>query len=144
MLPDCMSNIKQHFISENYRNAREITEYVNKKFHMDMLAIGISGEITFKEQIEFSIQELNTDNRLAVIYSDPGVLERFGIVHSNQHYHFVTQDDSEIVTGKINVLHIQQAKGLEFEKVQVIQTGMTSNELYVAMTRALSTLIIVG
>ena len=41
------------------------------------------------------------------------------------------------------VYTVKEAKGLEFSKVAVFDSGMTDNEKYVAYTRALSKLVVV-
>ena len=45
---------------------------------------------------------------------------------------------------KISVLTVENAKGLEFETVAVACEGMAVNELYIAYTRALDNLCVVG
>ena len=44
---------------------------------------------------------------------------------------------------QLNLMTIQDAKGLEFETVYVIDEGMSDNEKYVAYTRALNRLIVI-
>ncbi|MCF2660970.1 UvrD-helicase domain-containing protein [Pseudoflavonifractor phocaeensis] len=142
-LPTCMHNIERHRISENYRNALEITEYINKTFDMNMLAIGIPGQVFFSDRVSFSQNDLASDDRLAIIYSNESLLERYNVFRGHPTFYFWDKTDCGIKTGVINVLHVQQAKGLEFESVNVILEDMTENEQYVAMTRALSSLVII-
>lgn len=54
------------------------------------------------------------------------------------------EETGEIIRGIYNILPISLAKGLEFEKVIVIQQGMTMNEYYVACTRAIKELYVVS
>ena len=49
--------------------------------------------------------------------------------------------DIEIRNGFVHIISINDVKGLEFEKVIVLSSGMTRNEKYVAATRALTELI---
>ena len=52
------------------------------------------------------------------------------------------EETGKIIRGIFNVIPIAFVKGLEFEKVIVIQHGMQKNEYYVACTRAIKELYI--
>ena len=54
------------------------------------------------------------------------------------------RDTKAIVKNKYNVLTVAQAKGLEFERVVVLEKNMTQNQLYVACTRAIKQLTVVS
>ena len=41
----CENKFTLFTINENYRNAREITEYVNEKFSLNMHSIGMPGSV---------------------------------------------------------------------------------------------------
>ena len=53
-------------------------------------------------------------------------------------------DSKEILRGIYNVIPVTMTKGLEFEKVIVVQRGMDKNQFYVACTRAISELYVVS
>lgn len=141
-LPQFAIGITKYCISENYRNAKDITEYLNQRFAMNMLAIGITGKISFSNQISVVKEDLDGHDRLAIVYKNDETLKQYGVM-SNPIYHFMSDSENTIAVGKVNVVSVQQAKGLEFEKVWVIESGMNKNELYVAMSRALNELTIV-
>lgn len=52
-------------------------------------------------------------------------------------------ESREIVRGKYNVIPVSYTKGLEIEKVIVLQTDMDRNQFYVACTRAIGELYVV-
>ena len=53
-------------------------------------------------------------------------------------------NDKEIYKNCYNIITVDKAKGLEFEKVVVIEKNMTRNQLYVACTRAINELMVVS
>lgn len=144
--PPCMANIQKYQISENYRNALEITEYANQAFGMNMLPIGLHGTVsritTFSLQKEITFPQ--SGDRVAIIYKEMDDLYREGVTPENAKFHFLNETNSEIATEQINVLPISLAKGLEFERVYVIMDGMSENEKYVAATRALNELVLIS
>ena len=129
-------------LRENYRNALEITEFVNQTFEMDMLPIGILGSVCHASSVQVSESELESGDRIAVIYKEKASLSRYGITEDNSLFSFLDTQESELTPQKVNILSIFQAKGMEFEKVFVVCDGMSENERYVAMTRALNELVI--
>ena len=136
-VPKKLYEDKPYIINENYRNARQITEFTNKYFNMNMLPVGLDGV----QKIVKIIPEIAIDNddRVAVIISD-----------INDDYYINSETDvnyyvktSKIVRGEYNIIPVSMVKGLEFEKVIVIKKGMRRNEFYVACTRAISELYVV-
>ena len=125
-------------ISENYRNARQITDYVNQTYHMQMLPVGLAGI----QKCDDSIPDLEIapDDRVAIIVSGaPPVLNDFLCDHDAVFF----DEQGEIVRGTYNVISVANVKGLEFEKAIVILSGMTQNEQYVACTRAITELYVI-
>lgn len=49
----------------------------------------------------------------------------------------------EIGNGRVSLLYVDEAKGIEFDKVYVVGKKMERNEKYIAYTRALSKLVLV-
>lgn len=118
-------------LNENYRNTKEITNYLNSKFNNNILALGLSGEevkqIPYCDIIKY-INE-NETKRIAVIVSS-----------RNEKAIEMIKKDSLLATFLHNV---EESKGLEFEKVFVIDEFMTANEKYIAYSRALESLYII-
>lgn len=137
-IPSELYDDKPEFINENYRNARQITEYVNQIFDMNMLPVGLDGvQCTVKNIPEISISE---DDRVAIIVANQDIsMEEYRKCLEMNFY----VDSRQIVRGIYNVIPISLAKGLEFEKVIVFQKGMSENEFYVACTRAITELYVI-
>lgn len=141
-------NWKTFDMNQNYRNAKEITEYANNKFWLSMIPIGIEGSVR-----ELSLKKLGQINddfiskgRVAIIIKneDTTSLDYVkDIFHTNREFNVVSDDSNALQEDKINIITVSMSKGLEFENVVVFAKGMTRNEKYVACTRALKNLIVV-
>ena len=68
----------QFNINENYRNAYQITEYINKEFNMSVVPIGIKGII---KEIDINtigkVLSINNSDRLAIIVRDRNIFDRY-------------------------------------------------------------------
>ena len=139
---ECVDSTWGNFeISENYRNAYDITQYVNNKFNMNMMPIGIKGNV-FTEKFSIDAFKLSIeDDRIACIVKDNNPITIEFAKHEK--FNIITDSDNSIIRGKINVVPVSLVKGLEFERVYVIPEGMSRNEEYVAYTRALNELYII-
>lgn len=130
----------------NYRNTVEITEFCNREFHMNVKPIGITGKPVTIKTLNAAIQE-------AVQFQKQDAKRTVAIL-----YHYGEQPTSNMLyrlldpaimswdkvqVGKISILSVTSAKGLEFDLAVVIPTGMVDNEKYIAYTRAVEQLIIV-
>ena len=131
---------RQYELNENYRTASDITEYVNKRFGVNMYKIGLPGSV--KESNKLFLQKLNNNDRGAIIIADETILKEMDFASINVDVHYYKKGDT-IHRNVYNVLSVSQAKGLEFEHVVVIDKNMTKNQLYVACTRAIRSLEIV-
>lgn len=135
----------QFNINENYRNAYQITEYINKEFNISVIPIGIKGiikdiDINTIDKVLF----INNSDRLAIIVKDKNIFDRYILNNYNiDLFNFVFNDTDKLVKDKINVISVLMSKGLEFEKVVVINNNMSINEMYVSYTRALNELYII-
>lgn len=136
-----MSFAGEYELKENYRNSSEITEYVNNRFGMDMYKIGLPGSV--KESNALSLGELENNDRAAIIIADETVLTQLDLTAANENVRYYNEEGA-IHKNCYNVLTVAQAKGLEFERVIVIDKNMTQNQLYVACTRAIRDLDIVA
>lgn len=97
-----------------------------------MLPVGLNGvQKTVKSMPDVAIA---MDDRVAVIAESVTDDLRATLKEYDVNYY---EETGEIIRGIYNVLPISLAKSLEFEKVIVIQQGMTKNEYYVACTRVI-------
>ncbi len=139
-------------LEENYRNARQITDYCNSIFGMKMLPINLPGAGVHEVQdysefikIMVSVFQKPQNPGLSCIiiknteeaYTILQVLDMF-----TNRIQDMTQGVSELQPYKWNIITVQQAKGLEFETVFAISGRMTNNEKYITYTRALDELYV--
>ena len=137
-------------MNENYRNVRQITQYCNKRFNMNMYAINLDGEGVhecrdYAQFIEILFQLFRTPRNggiSSIIIKNEGEVDFLKDVMGtlSEKMNDITSKPSELLPDKWNVLTIDQAKGLEFETAIVLSGRMTENEKYIAYTRALNNL----
>lgn len=131
---------KKFVLNENYRNSDEIIQYYNQKLSMHNLSFGLKTKDV--ETISFEmfkwkvILSLVLGNRTAIICNDCNII--FDDIKE-----FCSFNDLS-TTNKATVLTVKQARGLEYDTVFVYDKDMTRNERYIAYTRALSELYILG
>ena len=127
-------NATEYVLNENYRNTVEITEFVNHEFNYKLTAIGLNGErvasIDQKDIPEAVDRELSNNNRIAFICKDEKNMVPFFAKYR--------------MNDKVSVFSdIKDVKGLEYDVVFVLPTGMTLNEKYIAYTRPLIKLYVI-
>ncbi len=139
-------------MQENYRNASQITEYCNRKFNMQMNAINTPGkgvhEMQTEEEfrVEMITQLMDTQRAglAAILVANVAearyLLEKFSVYE--QKFHDMTDEDFSIHRTRWNIIHIDDAKGLEFSSVIVLSGRMSRNQQYIAYTRALDDLYV--
>ncbi len=145
-------SFKEYRLEENYRNARQITHYCNKKFHMNMQAINLNGsgvssfdtETDFYSGLENVLSKADKSGLCAIIVGNNLEAAYIKYVYSDyeKRINDMTGDDVTVNPAKWNLLTISQAKGLEFATVIAASGRMTENEKYICYTRALDKLII--
>jgi len=125
---DGLWDIKRYSLNENYRNAREITEYVNKLLDMNVTPLGLDGGVVEQLPMERLKDELGNvgDDRVAVIYSPNDDVTATAL--------------KKTVSEKL-LYTVVQSKGMEYERVYACGK-MSDVEKYVAYTRALGKLYI--
>lgn len=123
---DIDASFKYYKLNENYRNPIPLVEYINNQFDLSMIPLGLEyGEVT----LNIFPQGKRID---AVIFCSD---DRELFINKNK------IPTNEI--GEERILHIEDAKGLEFNTVVVFSNNMTKNQKYVAFSRALEYLFIV-
>lgn len=141
----------QYTLDQNYRNARQITEYCNRCFDLHMEAINLPGSGVH----ELSGDPKDLDSAVSTIWSGSGKgVSRAIIVHSFQEALYIAdrycyKPINNMATGAStidprawNIMTVRQSRGLEFGSVIVVTSGMARNERYIAYTRALDELYI--
>lgn len=147
-----IARFKKEYLQENYRNARQITAYCNKRFKLDMQAINLDGAGVhdIKSESEFDtafyriFQKSNNVGLSCFIVKNKKeadmLLAKAGS-YTNR-IHNITGGLFELVRNKWNLMTVEQAKGLEFRTVFAVTGRMDENEKYIAYTRALDELYV--
>ena len=139
-------------MQENYRNARQITVYCNKRFKLNMRAINLDGrgvhELSSKDAFEAAFTGIfqkpqnvglsciivtNKEEAVTLLNMAKGYISRI---------HNMTEKSADLQRKKWNLMTVEQARGLEFETVFAITGRMSENEKYITYTRALDELYV--
>lgn len=139
-------------LQENYRNASQITEYCNKAFGMNMNAINtpgkgvheISDSETFRSEMISQLLDNQRAGLAAILVGSDEEARYIQDAYSDyeQKFHDMTDEDFSIHHTRWNIIHIDDAKGLEFSSVIVLAGRMSRNQRYIAYTRALDDLYV--
>lgn len=140
-------------MTNNYRNSKEITLYCNNRFHCNMEAINLSANDVIKlnqmSQVidvirNHSINNVVSKNVVLIVKDHEKALRTLGKELDNLKIilNEITEQNHGIKQGSINVIDVNDVKGIEFDICIVIGTNMTENEKYIACTRALDELIV--
>ena len=133
-------------LNENYRNTNQITKLCNTCFEMDVLQTGVDGssvkEIS-RSELEKELSVWNDRTERVAVLLPRGVQKKQYL-----HMEMLSEDiqnsiGEEMDAGKIAVMYVDEVKGIEFDRVFVVENKMSRNEKYIAYTRALSDLIVV-
>ena len=139
-------------LNENYRNASQITEFCNNKFNMNMIPINTFGvgvkevdEKSFNNTLVEKFADIIKEEGLsAIIVKDENdvnyILDDFS--DYRQYLLDLVNEDGFVQPFIWNIIKIDDAKGLEFNRVIALSDKMTDNEKYIAYTRALDELIV--
>lgn len=138
---------KKYELDVNYRNCKQITEYINKKCNKNMKSVGIDGLV---KQIKLgdlttSVFE-NMIGRKPLIVKNQDALRKLRQKLKDMdlsNINIIFSSDIKFSATKLNVLNINSSKGLEFPEVIVFDYNLSINELYVACSRALEKLIVI-
>lgn len=137
-----IEGLDQRFeLNEDYRNTEQITHFCNHELGYSFTPIGIQGKpvdhILFESLLKDISENSHRDDsiRRAVIsssYDHPSIhrLIELGCCRGS------------IQAGRISLLTVEDAKGLEFDKVYVLERNMSKNERYISYTRALQDLAV--
>ncbi|MCR4716703.1 MAG: AAA family ATPase [Lachnospiraceae bacterium] len=147
---DSYSDYTTFLLNENYRNAKQITVFSNKEFHMDMKAINLNGagvhvnDKNFDEFVKSIVRNNVKAGNKAIIFKSRDEAKSFLMNDSvtSDRVNNVLASDGYLDGSRWNVITVDQAKGLEFGTVCVFAARMTTNEKYIAYTRALDELFI--
>lgn len=134
-LADSIFNSFNFFsLNRNYRNTIQITEFTNKNFKLKMLPIGLEGSevISINEDtLQNFAYEILKDEKVKLIV----LISKTKNIALNSKIYAAIKELKEVI-----LIDIEQAKGVEYNNVIVIEDKMSNNEKYIAYTRALEKL----
>ena len=138
---DCLEDAEYKILEQNYRNTNQIVSYVKEKLDINMQAIGFDGKEV--EIITYNDVEniFAAKNGLKAIICQENYKKLYK--KSDGKYNFVAAS-GKISKTKINIMTVAESKGLEFSIVAVFDKELNLNEKYIAYTRALKELYIIG
>ena len=149
---DDILDYKFYEMNQNYRNASQITDYCNEKFDTEMIplpaALKGSGVYEHESQRESLISVINKiyrnkkpNYRMAVIVENNSIVSSTDIKGIHASVNKISSSNKRIDASKINVIGIDDVKGIEFDVVLFVNSNsFTKNECYIACTRALDEL----
>lgn len=139
-------------MSENYRNARQITQYCNKRFHLNMRAINLDGrgvheiksQKDFVSMLTTVLQNTQNHGLSCILVKNTEEADTISKMFHELRFkiHNITREWLEISSNKWNLMTVEQVKGLEFGTVFALSGRMSMNEKYIAYTRALDELYV--
>lgn len=124
----------------NYRNAKQITEYINKIVNKNMQPIGVDGEVNVCKLNDCSFDIVD---RTAIIVKDVELIKEVLLSYLKKDELNFIYESNDFDYKKYNVLSVDDSKGLEFDNVYVFIANMNDNEKYVSLTRALEKLTVI-
>ncbi len=130
---------KTYSLNVNYRNSREVCEFLNETFGQNIVPIGLKGSVDTINESDVGVISVNENDRTCIIVKDvKEFIKKFG-----QRYILNNPNETGFISSKeINVMSIDDVKGLEFENVIVDEKDMNINERYLACSRPLNNLYI--
>lgn len=137
---DDMLSPQMYNLNFNYRNAKQITEYINKVVYKNMQPIGINGAVSESNYFDCKFSK---HNRTAVIAKDTQLVNMLLHLRFGKGFLKLASETKTVDEEELMLLSVYECRGLEFDTVYVFQAGLSENEKYVAYTRALDHLVII-
>ena len=136
---DVFPDYTVYTLNQNYRNTNQIVDFVSSTLQVDMQPIGFDGEKVARIPARGITAFFKDKKGLKAIICT----EQTKAQYARKSYS-VLSERGRISPKKINLMSVYESKGLEFSSVVVIPDGMSANERYIAYTRALKDLAVVG
>ncbi len=124
-----IGNVSMYQINKNYRNSKEIIDFVNKKLGKTMKNVGYES---------YKILNINMENLESAFIIDS--MSQKAIICTLKN---LEETKKRLDSIKNNIFAVHEVKGMEFDSVYVIDDGMTDAEKYISYTRSLDKLTLV-
>lgn len=126
-------------LNQNYRNTNQIVQYVSEELATDMQSIGFDGP-PIRTLAPREVNAFFRDKKgLKALICSEADKEKY-----MRKAYCVLSEKGRVSRGKINLMTVYESKGLEFTTVAVAPENMSANERYIAYTRALKELAVIG
>ena len=110
-----------------------------------MTLTGVDGEpvrnISFDEMINELVEVSGLEDRTVVIL--PRTMSKQRVTRAKKLEKSRDRLSAKFDTTKVSIMYVDEVKGIEFDRVYVVDQDMERNERYIAYTRALDSLSIV-
>lgn len=116
-------------LRENFRNTNQIIEYCNNRFIVQMEKVGVDMDEVSEFEKYYEIEKMR-DDTVFVVKDDYALYDLECLLKEHGHEMY-------------SIYTVKTVKGLEFQSVCVFDRRMSSNERYIAYTRALSKLYVI-
>lgn len=126
-------------LNQNYRNTNQIVAFVSEKLKLSMQPIGFDGPKVSSIGMRGVSGFFKDKKGLKAVIVAESMAEKLCRKSYN-----VLSETGRISKSKINFMTVYESKGLEFTSVAVADEGMTLHEKYIAYTRALKELAVIG
>lgn len=126
-------------LEQNYRNTNQIVAFVAKELQIDMQPIGFDGPAVAHIGVRGISAFFRNKKGLKAVIVPEEELE----LYRRKSYN-VLRDAGKLSKTKVNLMTVYESKGLEFTCVVVADARMTRQEKYIAYTRALKELAVIG
>lgn len=126
-------------LNQNYRNTNQIVAFVSEKLKLSMQPIGFDGPKVSSIGMRGVSGFFKDKKGLKAVIVAESMAEKLCRKSYN-----VLSETGRISKSKINFMTVYESKGLEFTSVAVADEGMTLHEKYIAYTRALKGLAVIG
>ena len=134
-------NIPIYTLQKNYRNTKQIVDFINQKLKMNMIPLGLN---------DGSVQEIVLSSLATILstldFSKAAIIvasaaEYTALVQSLKHHasklYYVKEGASAAPSNQIPVYPVAAVRGLEFNTVFVYEKNMSTSMRYVAYSRSL-------
>ena len=128
LLTGVLGDTNSYIYKKNYRNTKQVVEYVNSALGYEIESVGVTG----KEVKTIKYDQL--DDCMFMPQDDYAIICSLSVKKQ------IIGDFPKLET---NVYNVATIKGMEFKKVFVVLKNLTQQEKYIALTRSLNDLVIV-
>ncbi len=126
-------------LKQNYRNTNQIVDFVSSSLQLDMQSIGFDGpEVKYISPREIGGFFKGKKGLKTIICAEEKKAELLRKSYNE------LSIKGKVSRSKINLMTVYESKGLEFTSVAVLPDGLSPSELYIAYTRALKELAVIG